>query len=98
MREKTAHERVVVVHTAGTTDEAMVIRSLLESEGIASPGSSSTDPFPLRETPEGTHGVEVYALESRAEQAKRIIAEHLRIAKEEERAGPDLEFEDGGEG
>jgi hypothetical protein len=33
-----------VVHTAGTLAEAMVIGSLLESEGIPSPGSVSTDP------------------------------------------------------
>jgi hypothetical protein len=61
----------------------MVIRGLLESEGISSPGSVSHDPFPLRETPEGTHGVEVYVLESRAEEAKKIIAQHLRTAKQE---------------
>lgn len=69
---------MVVVHTAGTLAEAMVIRSLLESEGIPSPGSASTDPFPLREPPEGTHGVEIYVLESQAEKARRIIAEHLQ--------------------
>ena len=83
MSESSSRERVVNVHTAGTTGEAMVIRALLQSEGIASPGSISTDPFPLRETPEGTHGVEVYVLESRAEDAKKIIAEHLRTAKNE---------------
>lgn len=81
MTESGSKERVVTVHTAGTTSEAMVIRALLESEGISSPGSVSHDPFPLRETPEGTHGVEVYALESRAEEAKKIIADHLRGAK-----------------
>jgi hypothetical protein len=85
MNERSARERVVNVHTAGTTSEAMVIRGLLESEGISSPGSVSHDPFPLRETPEGTHGVEVYVLESRAEEAKKIIAEHLRTAKQEAR-------------
>jgi hypothetical protein len=87
MNESTARERIVNVHTAGTTAEAMVIRALLESEGIASPGSVSTDPFPLRETPEGTHGVEVYVLESRAEQARKIIADHLRAAKHDARSG-----------
>src|ERR1700734_1146739 len=80
-----SQERVVVAYTAGTAAEAMVIRGLLESEGISSPGSVSHDPFPLRETPEGTHGVEVYVLESRAEEAKKIIAEHLRTAKQEAR-------------
>jgi hypothetical protein len=85
MNENSARERVVNVHTAGTTSEAMVIRGLLESEGISSPGSVSHDPFPLRETPEGTHGVEVYVLESRAEEARKIIAQHLRTAKQEAR-------------
>jgi hypothetical protein len=85
MSEHSARERVVNVHTAGTTSEAMVIRGLLESEGISSPGSVSHDPFPLRETPEGTHGVEVYVLETRAEEAKKIIAQHLRTAKQEAR-------------
>jgi hypothetical protein len=56
----------------------MVIRGLLESEGMRSPGSVSTDPFPLREPPEGTHGVEIYVLESQMEKARRIIAEHLK--------------------
>jgi hypothetical protein len=77
MSQQHSKERVVVVHTAGTLAEAMVIRSLLESERIPSPGSVSTDPFPLREPPEGTHGVEIYVLESHAEKARRIIAEHL---------------------
>jgi hypothetical protein len=85
MNENSARERVVNVHTAGTTSEAMVIRGLLESEGISSPGSVSHDPFPLRETPEGTHGVEVYVLESRAEEARKIIAQYLRTAKQEAR-------------
>jgi hypothetical protein len=75
----------------------MVIRALLESEGIASPGSVSTDPFPLRETPEGTHGVEVYALESRAEEAKTIIAEHLSKAKHEARAAAADELDSTGD-
>ena len=90
MSQQHSHERVVVVHTAGTTAEAMVIRSLLESEGIRSPGSVSTDPFPLREPPEGTHGVEIYALESHADQARRVIAEHLKKID----AGSDGESED----
>lgn len=71
-------ERVVVAHTAGTAAEAMVIRGLLESRGIQSPGSVTTDPFPLREPPEGTHGVEILVLESQAEHARHIIAAYLR--------------------
>jgi Putative prokaryotic signal transducing protein len=71
-------ERVVVVHTAGTIAEAMVIRGLLETAGIRSPGSVTTDPFPMREPPEGTHGTEILVLESQVEHARRIIAEYLK--------------------
>ncbi|HWG58757.1 MAG TPA: DUF2007 domain-containing protein [Candidatus Acidoferrales bacterium] len=78
MPEQPSQDRVVVAHTAGSSTEAMVIRALLESSGISSPGSASSDPFPLNEVPEGTHGVEIYVLESRAEEARRIIAEYLQ--------------------
>jgi hypothetical protein len=78
MSQQHSQERVVSLHKATTMAEAMVIRGLLESEGIRSPGSVSTDPFPLGEPPEGTHGVEIYVLESQVEKARRIIAEHLR--------------------
>jgi len=71
-------ERSVVVHTAGTLSEALVIRALLESAGIQSPGSVSSDPFPLRESPEGTHGEEIVVLESDAELAKEVIAAYLK--------------------
>jgi hypothetical protein len=73
-----SQERVVVAYTAGTAAEAMVVRGLLESAGISSPGSVSNDPFPLRESPEGTHGVEVYVLEPRAEEARKLIAEYQK--------------------
>jgi hypothetical protein len=73
-----SQERVVVAYTAGTAAEAMVIRGLLESAGISSPGSGSNDPFPLRESPEGTHGVEVYVLEPRAEEARQLIEEYQK--------------------
>jgi hypothetical protein len=78
MSQAHSNERVVALHTAGTMAEAMVIRGLLESEGIRSPGSVSTDPFPLGEPPEGTHGVEIYVLESQVEKARNIIADHLK--------------------
>ncbi|MGH9714270.1 MAG: hypothetical protein ACRD5M_13315 [Candidatus Acidiferrales bacterium] len=78
MSEQHARERVIVVHTATTLSEAMVIRSALESEGISSPGSVSTDPFPLREPPKGAIGVEIHVLESQAEKARRVITEHLK--------------------
>lgn len=71
------HDRVVNVHTAGTAAEAMVIRSLLESAGIYSPDPMVADPFPLREPPKGTHGVEIFVLESQAGQAEKIIEDYL---------------------
>lgn len=78
MTNQSSRERVVVAHIAGTTAEAMVIRGLLDSAGIYSPGSGSADPFPLREAPKGTHGVEIYVLESQAEEARRVIEEYRR--------------------
>jgi hypothetical protein len=77
MGRKNQPERTVEIYTAGSWTEAVVIRGLLESAGIASPGSVSTDPFPLREPPEGTHGTEIVVLESLADEARRIIADYL---------------------
>ncbi len=81
MSEDTTREPVIVVHQAGSWTEALVIRGLLESSGIASPATTSTDPFPLREPPKGTHGVEIQVLQSQAEEARCIIADYVRQAK-----------------
>lgn len=77
MSHSSNQDPVIVVHYAGTSTEAMVIRGLLESAGISSPASTFTDPFPLRETPKGTHGSEIEVLASQAEEARRIISEYL---------------------
>jgi putative signal transducing protein len=69
-------ERVVVAYTAQSQAEAMVIRGLLQSNGILSPDPVAADPFPMNEPPEGTRGTEVYVLESQAEEARRIIREY----------------------
>ena len=61
---------------APTITETIVVRSLLESAGIQSPGSVSTDPFPIPENPEGPHNVEIFVLESQADEARKIIAEY----------------------
>jgi hypothetical protein len=90
MNEDAARDRVVIAHTAGTTSEALVIRALLESAGIRSPGSVSSDPFPADEPREGTHGADVLVLESQAEKARRIIAEYV-----EGNAAPDSESGNG---
>lgn len=77
MSEQPTREDVVVVHQAGSWTEAVVIRGLLRSSGIDSPASTSTDPFPMREPPKGTHGVEIWVLASQADEARRIIADYL---------------------
>jgi hypothetical protein len=77
MTDQPTREKVVIAHTAGTWTEAVVIRGLLESAGITSPASTTTDPFPMREPPEGARGVEIVVLESQAEEARRIIADYL---------------------
>ena len=77
MSDEPTREKAVVVHIAGTWTEAEVIRGLLESGGIASPASTTTDPFPMREPPEGIHGLEIVVLESQAEEARSIIADYL---------------------
>ncbi|MGH9796282.1 MAG: hypothetical protein ACRD5G_16060 [Candidatus Acidiferrales bacterium] len=81
MKDKRNEEATVIVHLAGTATEAVVIRGLLESAGISSPAPTTMDPFPLRENPKGTHGVEIMVLESQAEQARKVIAEHTASAK-----------------
>jgi hypothetical protein len=77
MSDQPTREKTVLVHTAGTTTEAEVIRGLLESAGIASPGSVSSDPFPMREPPKGMPGVDIVVLESQAAEARSIIADYL---------------------
>jgi hypothetical protein len=70
-------ERTVVVHQAGTATEAMVIRGLLESAGISSPGSAGADPFPMREPPKGFRDTDIVVLESQAEDARAVIQGYL---------------------
>ena len=73
-----SQERVVVACAAGNAEEAMVIRGLLASNGIDSPGSASTDPFPMSEPLDGSHGVDVLVLESQADEARKLIAEYVK--------------------
>ncbi|MFZ0583691.1 MAG: hypothetical protein WAN72_07865 [Candidatus Acidiferrales bacterium] len=77
MSEDHSNERVVVAHTAESSTEAMVIRSLLESAGIETADELSTDPFPIPENPEEPHNLEIRVLESQADEARKVIAEYL---------------------
>jgi hypothetical protein len=67
----------VVVHRAGSTTEAIVVRGLLESAGIRLPEATGGDPFPVNELHSGSAGVEIEVLQSQAEEARRIIADYL---------------------
>lgn len=78
MAEEFHSEPVVIAYKAESATEAMVIRSLLESAGISSPGSVSTDPFPIPENPESPHGVEIMVVESKADEARALIAEYQK--------------------
>jgi len=51
---------------------------------IESPALTSTDPFPMREPPEGMHGVEILVLASQADDARRIMAHCLASASPDE--------------
>lgn len=79
-----------MVHQAGSSTEAVVIRGLLESAGIASPGSAGSDPFPMREPPEGFRDTDIVVLESQAEEARSVIASYLT-------SGDSIQIEDGSE-
>ena len=78
MSEDHVDEPLVVAHTAENATEAMVIRGLLQSAGIDSPGSVSSDPFPIPQNPEGPHGTEIFVLESQVEKARQIIEEYTK--------------------
>jgi hypothetical protein len=84
MNEPFSRERAVLVHTADSLAEAMVIRGLLESAGIRSPGSATSNPFPVSESPTGGRGVEIYALESQAEEARQLIEGYVQAGESEE--------------
>lgn len=72
-------EPIAVVYLASCWTEAVVVRGLLESAGISSPALG--DGYPADLSPlYGT--IEIYALESQAEAARKIIAEYLVAAGE----------------
>lgn len=80
MTKPSENERAVIVYTAGSQSEALVIRGLLESAGIPLPGPVSPDPYPLIDanmSRGSMHGVEVYVYESQAHEARDIIDEYL---------------------
>lgn len=77
MTERPTNERVVVIHRARTLAEAVILRGLLESAGIASPATATADPYPLRLSPRGFAGSDIQVLESQADEAREILADYL---------------------
>ena len=71
---------LVIIHVAGSSTEAMVIRGLLESAGIHSPEPSGPDPFPTGTPGLDTAAVNIEVPKSQSEDAKRIIGEYLTPA------------------
>ena len=67
----------VVVHKAGSPTEAIVVRGLLEGVGIHLPETPGGDASPANDPLSGTAGVDIEVPQSRAEQARRIIADYL---------------------
>ena len=67
----------VSIHTAESEPEAMVIRSLLEANGIHSPGPELVNPLLLKGGGQGFQTLEVYVAEGQADSARRIITEYL---------------------
>lgn len=80
MAERPTDERVVVIHRARTLAEAVILRGLLESAGIASPATSAADPYPLRLSPRGFAGSDIQVLESLADEAREILADYFASA------------------
>ena len=81
-------ETTVLVHHAGSWTEFLVIRSLLASEGIDSQAPSAADPFPMRQPPNGLQNLGIIVLEAQAEEARRVIADHLANSLLEEGEEP----------
>ncbi len=88
MSDEPTQEATVVVHEAGSWTEFLVLRSLLASEGIESLAPNAADPFPMRQPPEGWQSLGIIVLESQAEKARGVIADHLASPPLEE--GDDL--------
>jgi hypothetical protein len=67
---------LVSAHTAESEPEAVVIRSLLEANGIHSPGPELVNPLLLKKAGQGFQSLEVYVPEELAYAARRVITEY----------------------
>jgi hypothetical protein len=76
-------EVIVAVHTSRSWTEAVVVRGLLQSEGIAATELGLGTPSPLPDLAPLLYGIEIFVVASQADRARRLIAEYL--------AGEDIE-------
>jgi hypothetical protein len=67
----------VSIHTAESEAEALVIRSLLEANGIHSPGPELVNPLLLKDVGMGFQALEIYVPEAQAEAARVVIDGYL---------------------
>jgi hypothetical protein len=63
----------VIIYETETPEEATILRGLLQSAGIESPPTVFSDPFPLPNFSEITHGTEVIVRTSQVKDAKQIL-------------------------
>ena len=73
------HEKLVRVYRATSEAEALIIKSLLESNGILCLLRSNAAPSVHVFTVDGLGEVEVMVRESTAEEAKRLIGEEGHV-------------------
>jgi len=73
------HEKLVRVYQGAGEAEALIIKSLLETNGIPCLLKSNAAPSVHVFTVDGLGEVEVMVSESRAEEAKRLIGEEGRV-------------------
>jgi hypothetical protein len=75
------NEALVSVHTARSWTEAVVVRGLLESAGIAATELGVGNPGPIPDLAPLLYGIEIHVLQSQANAARELIAEFLASAE-----------------
>jgi hypothetical protein len=73
-------EPFVVIYEAESAEEATILRGLLQSAGIESPPAIFSDPFPVPNISEITHGAEIMVRASQAKDARQILKSYGETA------------------
>ncbi len=83
MEQSTKHdlgEPFVVIYETDSSEEATILRGLLESAGIESPPTVFSDPFPVPNLSEDSHGTEILVRTSQVEDAREILKSYGETA------------------